>query len=106
MTWNEFQKANKGKYSKSEMSDAWNKYKQANYSNGGQHYLHRPYLRESTINGITRGRGANGTYFDANTLEPIIGTPLILDIDMDMNFGESEILLKAKAGHKVNLMII
>ncbi len=30
MTWNEFQHANKGKYTKSEMSDAWSQYKKAN----------------------------------------------------------------------------
>lgn len=39
------------------------------------HYLHRPYLRKSTVDGITRGKGSNGTYFDANTLEIIEGTP-------------------------------
>lgn len=30
MTWNEFQHANKGKYDKAGMSDAWNQYKKAN----------------------------------------------------------------------------
>ena len=75
MDWNEFQAANKGKYTKSEMSDAWNKYKQVNYPNGGEHYLHRPYLRQDTIDGITLGVDSNGRIFDANTLEDIVGTP-------------------------------
>lgn len=39
MTWNEFQKANKGKYSKSDISETWSKYKQENYPNGGEHYF-------------------------------------------------------------------
>lgn len=52
MTWNEFQNANKGKYTRSQMSDAWNAYKKANYPNGGEHYLHRPYIRQSTIDGV------------------------------------------------------
>ena len=75
MTWNEFQRANKGRYSNAEMSEAWNVYKQANFPNGGEHYLHRPYLRQDTIDGITSGKNADGTYFDANTFEPIQGTP-------------------------------
>ncbi|ACL75845.1 GH-E family nuclease [Ruminiclostridium cellulolyticum] len=75
MTWNEFEAANAGKYDKAEMSKAWEKYKGEYYPNDGKHYLERPYLRQDTINGITRGRGANGTFFDANTLLPIEGTP-------------------------------
>ncbi len=75
MTWNEFQSANKNKYTNSQMSEEWSKYKQANYPNGGEHYLIRPYLRQETIDGITRGKNLDGTYFDANTFEPIEGTP-------------------------------
>ena len=75
MSWNEFQHANKGKYSNSEMSNAWNQYKQANYPNGGEHYLHRPYLRQDTIDGIPKVTDVNGFYIDPNTLEIIDGTP-------------------------------
>lgn len=57
------------------MSDAWFDYKKAYYPDGGEHYLHRPYLREDTVNGITKGRMKNGTFVDPNTAEIITGTP-------------------------------
>ena len=75
MNWNGFQNFNRGKYTNSEMSDAWHEYKKENYPNAGEHYLKRPYLRKETIDGITRGKNADGTYYDANTFEPIEGTP-------------------------------
>ena len=66
MTWNEFQKANKGKDSESDMSEAWSKYKQENCPNGGEHYLHRPYIRKKIldeINANTR-RNSKGQIWD------------------------------------------
>ena len=59
MTWNEFQEANKGKYTNSEMSDAWNKYKQVNYPNGGEHYLNRPYIRQEILDEINANTRIN-----------------------------------------------
>ena len=67
MTWNEFQHANKGKYSQAEMSAAWSEYKAANMPNGGEHYLHRPYIRQSTIDAINENtaKNAQGQIFDS-----------------------------------------
>ena len=75
LTWNEFQSANQGKYSQSQMSEAWSNYKKTHYPNEGKHYLHRPYLRKSTINGIDKGINSDGTYYDAYTYEAISGRP-------------------------------
>lgn len=68
MTWNEFQHANGGKgMSKAEMSDAWNQYKQSNMPNGGDHYLHRPYVRQSTMDTINSNTltNAKGEIYDS-----------------------------------------
>ena len=54
LTWNEFQSANQGKYSQSQMSEAWSNYKKTHYPNEGQHYLVRPYIRQSTIDKINK----------------------------------------------------
>ena len=59
MTWNEFQNANRGKYTKSEMSEAWSRYKQENYLNGGEHYLHRPYIRKEIIDEVNANTRIN-----------------------------------------------
>ncbi|WP_304519304.1 GH-E family nuclease [Clostridium estertheticum] len=74
-SWNDFQRENKGKHDNKGMSESWEQYKARNHPNGGEHYLNRPYLRQDTIDGITAGRGINGNFYDANILQPIVGTP-------------------------------
>ena len=67
MTWNEFQHANKGKYNQKQMSEAWGQYKQANMLNGGEHYLNRPYIRQSTIDSVNSNTLTNsaGEIYDS-----------------------------------------
>ena len=52
LTWNEFQSANQGKYSQSQMSEAQSTYKKTHYPNKGEHYLHRPFIRKEIIDAL------------------------------------------------------
>ena len=53
MSWNEFQHANRGKWTRSEMSAEYEKYKATQVGpNKTQHYLHRPYIRQKTMDKI------------------------------------------------------
>ena len=80
LTWNEFQSANQGKYSQSQMSEAWNDYKKSHYPNEGQHYLVRPYIRQSTIDKINKKTKVNsqGQIYDP------IGNKWISPADADL----------------------
>ena len=50
MSWNEFQHANRGKWTRSEMSAEYEKYKATQVGpNKTQHYLHRPTVRKYII---------------------------------------------------------
>lgn len=66
LTWNEFQKQNPGKTS-SENSAEWAKYKKEHFKNNGQHYLHRPYIRQSVIDEINRNTiyNSDGLLYDS-----------------------------------------
>ncbi len=66
MSWNEFQAANKGKYNNTEMSEVFSQYKAESYPNGGEHYLNRPYIRESVINEVNQNTiyNAQGQIYD------------------------------------------
>ena len=67
LTWNEFQRANQGKYSRHQMSEAWSNYKKTHYPNEGKHYLHRPYIRKEIID-ILNSQNPNKLVADINNV--------------------------------------
>jgi len=77
MSWNEFQAANRKKYNNVQMSEEWGKYKKDNYPNQGEHYLNRPYIRQSTIDGVNANTRFNkkGQAWDPNAEKWVEGKP-------------------------------
>ena len=63
-SWNDFQSSNAGQgYTRQQMSDMWSQYKMDNGI--GDHYLHRPYIRQKTRDGIKGNRYSDGVSGEA-----------------------------------------